>query len=97
GGCRAVAVFALARGEHLQLARLAPGAGRVRLDLESRDYLGGVAVLGEADEDDPIRADLVTPASGDVVFDAPIAIAGWYRLTLWGPPELAIEPCVRSR
>jgi hypothetical protein len=94
GLCTAVAIFALARGEHLVLAWSAPGPVAVRIALGDEDYAGGVMVLGES-FGEPISSTTPTPgAIGQTAVDAPIAISGLYKVEVRGAPGLALEPCV---
>jgi len=87
--CVLVMVFALNRGEALRLEWVEPSAGvEARLSLAPPDYLGGNLVLGDGFGDEVKRAAMVEG------FEAPVEVSGWYKLTVQGPAEASVQPCI---
>ena len=93
GGCTAVGMFALNRGETLQLDWVRPGPGvEARLSFAPPDYLGGTGVLWTGFGDEVKNAPL--PESEGTPFAAKVEVSGWYKLNLTGPAEASVQPCI---
>jgi LSD1 subclass zinc finger protein len=93
-GCTAAAMLALAHGEELRLSWLAPGPLDGKLALADRDYLGGTGVMADGFGTAVATTSLPGGEPGGAVLAAPIAVSGWYKLTLRGPGEVSVLPCV---